>query len=136
LVSESDGRLQLFLRDLVSSYEELEALLFLARNADRALSGSEVAMSLSATAESIDEALKSLAAGGRLLEVTQRSGVLLHRYAPKNEADRLHVSELQQAYDERRLSVMQMMSTNALERVRSAAMQRLADAFRIESGKK
>jgi hypothetical protein len=29
-----------------------------------------------------------------------------------------------------------MMSSNAVERVRAAAMQRLADAFRIERGKK
>lgn len=137
MISEPDERLQLFLRDHMTSYAELEALLFLARNDDRALSGAEVATSLGAAAESIDEALEGLAAVGGLVEVTrQQSGVFLYRYAPNSQSDRQQVSELQQAYDERRLSVMQMMSTNALERVRSAAMQRLADAFRIERGKK
>jgi hypothetical protein len=46
------------------------------------------------------------------------------------------VAELERAYSEQRLAIIQAMSANAFERVRGAAAQRLADAFRLEKSKK
>ena len=119
---ELDERLRLFLRDFVSSYEALETLLFLAKNAGREWSRAEVAAQLNVTAESIAEALAELVGVGGLVEATQRAGTLLYRYAPSGESRAQHVVELLRAYDEQRLSVVLAMSANALERVRSAAI--------------
>lgn len=135
LIGEPDEQLRLFLHDSVKSYEELEALLFLARNENRDFSADAVTSALNATAGSLDEALEELASVGGLIEVTQRSGALLYRYAP-SDATRQRVTDLDAAYAERRMSVVQMLSANALERVRRAAMRRLADAFLLGRGKK
>jgi len=124
------------LHDSVRSFEELEALLFLARRQGQEFSVQEVASALNVTAGSLDEALEELASTGELVQVTQRAGVPLYRYAPRDETLRRRVTELEAAYSERRMSVVQMLSANALERVRRAAMRRLADAFRLERGKK
>jgi len=136
LSGESDERLRLFLHDSVKSYEELEALLFLARNPGREFSSNDVALALNGASGSLDDALKELATVGRLVAVSKPSAVTLYRYAPADELTRQCVTELETAYAERRMSVMQMLSANALERVRRAAMHRLADAFRLERGKK
>lgn len=136
LISEPDEQLRLFLHDSVKSYEELEALLFLARNENRDFSAEAVATALNATAGSLDEALEDLASVGGLVEVTRRSGALLYRYAPSDESKRQRVTDLEAAYAERRMSVVQMLTANAFERVRRAAMRRLADAFLLGKGKK
>jgi hypothetical protein len=136
LSDDANDPLRLFMLEQVSSYEELEALLFLAQHEGRELTDAELAAALRAPVGAIEEALRGLARRGELVEVTQRSGVALYRYAPRDDAGRARVEELRHAYAERRLSVVRMMSSNAVERVRAAAMQRLADAFRIERGKK
>lgn len=133
---DANDSLRLFLLEQVSSYEELEALLFLAQHEGRELTDAELAAALRAPVDAIEEALRGLAGRRELVEVTQRAGIALYRYGPRDEAGRARVEELRQAYAERRLSVVRMMSSNAVERVRGAAMQRLADAFRIERGKK
>jgi hypothetical protein len=119
---ELGERLRLFLRDNVSSYEALETLFLLARNAGRAWSAAEVAAELNVTLESIGEALAQLVGVGGLVEVTRPSTSLLYRYAPSDDSRAQQVTQLLRAYDERRLSVVRMMSANALERVRSAAI--------------
>lgn len=136
LIGKPDEHLRLFLHDSVKSYEELEALLFLARHENRDFSAEAVTSALNATAGSLDEALEELASVGGIVEVTQRSGALLYRYAPRDEFTRQRVTDLDAAYAERRMSVVQMLSANALERVRRAAMRRLADAFLLGRGKK
>ena len=135
MTQEPSERLRRFLRDHVSGYEELEALLLLAREADRDWSGNEVAASLNVPMEPIPSALRSLVAAG-LAELVRRGDRTAYRYAPKTDILREEVVELQRAYSEQRLAVMQMMSNNALERVRAAALQRFADAFRLEGSKK
>ena len=136
MADDPDQQLRLFLHDFVKSYEELEALLFLARNEGQDFGAEVVTSALSAMAGSIDEALEELARGGRLVKMTPSSDGPLYRYAPSDEATRRLVADLEAAYAERRMRVVQMLSANALERVRHAAMLRLADAFRLERGKK
>ena len=136
MISESGEPLRQFLHDSVKSFEELEALLFLARHEGQEFSAEQVASALNAAAETLDEALEELASVGELVKMTQRAAVPLYRYAPRDETTRQHVTELEAAYSDRRMSVVQMLSANALERVRRAAMRRLADAFRLERGKK
>jgi hypothetical protein len=136
LIGESAERLRLFLHESVKSYEEIEALLFLARNEGREFGAEDVTAALNATAGSLHEALEDLANVGRLVHVARSSAGLRYRYAPIDESTRRLVVELEAAYAEQRMSVMQMLSTNALDRVRRAAMLRFANAFRLERGKK
>jgi sugar-specific transcriptional regulator TrmB len=135
LIGEQSERLRGFLRDHVSGFEELEALLFVAREAARDWTDSEVAATLNVPVEPISTALESLLSRG-IVEAIRRGKLTAYRYAPKTDALRVQVAELQRIYPEQRLAVMQMMSANALERVRTAALQRFADAFRLEARKK
>jgi hypothetical protein len=125
-----------FLHDHVSSYEKLETLLLLARSPERDWSAPDIAQSLNASVDSIEEALEGLLAAGSLLECVQAARPLKVRYLPSNQQVHALVTELQRAYVEQRLAVVQIMSANALERVRSAAGRRLAEAFRFERSKK
>jgi hypothetical protein len=136
LIGESAERLRLFLHESVKSYEEIEALLFLARNEGREFGAEDVTAALNAAAGSLHEALEALANAGRLVHVAPSSTGLRYRYAPIDESTRRLVTELEAAYAEQRMSVMQMLSTNALDRVRRAAMLRFANAFRLERSKK
>lgn len=136
MIGESDERLRLFLHESVKSYEELEALLFLAQNPDREFDAGAVTLALNAASGSLHDALEALADRGQLVQVTASSTGTLYRYAPIDESLRQLVTDLELAYAERRMSVVQMLSTNALERVRHAAMRRLADAFRLVRTKK
>lgn len=136
LIGALDEQLRLFLHDSVKSYEELEALLFLARNEGQSFSAEAVTLALNATAGSLDGALEELMSVGGLLHVAPGSAPPLYRYAPNDESIRQRVADLAAAYADQRMSVVQMLNANALQRVRRAAMRRLADAFRLERGKK
>ncbi len=136
MLSDPSELLRDFLRDNISSYEELEALLFLARNPAQEWSAADVANSLKVSADATEEALQALTAGGQLVDAEQRASVVVYRYVPSDDSIEQRVVELRQAYEDQRLNVVMMMSENALARVRKAAMRRLADAFRIERGKK
>jgi DNA-binding transcriptional ArsR family regulator len=135
LIADQSERLRYFLRDHVSGYEELQALLLLAREAGQDWTESEVAESLNVPVELVSSALESLLSTG-MVEVVRRGNLTAFRYAPKTDILRGAVVELQRAYSEQRLTVMQMMSANALERVRTATLRRFADAFRLERSRK
>lgn len=135
MIAEQSERLRLFLRDHVPGYEELLALLLLARAAGQDWTDSEVAVSLNVPVEPISSALENLLSTG-VVEVVRRGNLTAYRYAPNTDSLRQAVVELQRAYSEQPLTVMQMMSANALERVRTAALRRFADAFRLEGSKK
>ncbi len=128
--------LQAFLHDSISSYEELEALLLLARESGRSWTDSELAEALKVQVDAMTSALDALISVEGLLEVDSQTGQRRCRYAPKSEALRQVVAELAIAYVEQRLAIVRLMSANALDRVRGAALLRLADAFRIERSKK
>jgi hypothetical protein len=136
LASGPSEFLQAFLHDSVSSYEELEALLLLARESDRRWTDGELAEALKVKVDAIATALDALTSVEGLLEVDDHAGERRCRYAPKSKMLRQVVDELASAYAEQRLAIVQLMSANALARVRGAAMLRLANAFRIERPKK
>jgi hypothetical protein len=136
LVSSPSEFLQAFLHDSISSYEELEALLLLVRQSDRSWSDSELAEALKVPVDAIAPALDELASVEGLLEVDTQAGQRRFQYAPRSQLLRQVVEELSIAYVEQRLAIVQLMSANALDRVRGAAMRHLANAFRIERPKK
>lgn len=136
MASDDSEDLRAFLLDHVSSFEELEALLLLMRVAPGQRTVSEVAAALGLTEEMAQTALDGLLAASPVLERTAGAGQqAAYRYSRANEHAEL-LLRLKRTYDEQRLTVVAIMSSNALERLRGAAARRLADAFRLNNSKK
>jgi hypothetical protein len=132
LTSDEAEELKAFLRDNVSGFEELETLLFFVRAPRRAWTCADVAAPLKASEELVEGALKSLT---QMVVIAEEKGPSSYRYAPPAGLEPL-LERLLKAYDEQRLTVVQMMTANAIERVRSSAAHRLADAFRVRGRKR
>lgn len=111
-------------------------MLLLVRESDRMWTDSEVAEALKVQVDGITPALDALAAVEGLLDVVNQTGQRRFQYVPKSKLLRQVVEELATAYADQRLAIVQLMSANALARVRGAAVRRLANAFRIERPKK
>jgi hypothetical protein len=135
LADDASPKVSEFLRDYVSSYEELEVLLLLAREA-RDWSADELAQALRAPSDSIAAAAESLVEVGGLVDARAVSGQKRFVFAAKTDELRAQVAELDRAYAERRLAIVQIMTANAVDRVRGAAIRRFADSFRLERPKK
>lgn len=127
----------MFLSDHVSGFEELEVLLFFVRAPRRAWKLVDVADALNLPTEVLETALSQLATAGTPIAATTdaTTAATTYRYTPDGPAERL-LQALARAYEEQRLTVLQIMSANAMERVRSMAARRLADAFRLDRSKK
>lgn len=124
--------LRVFLGEHVSSFEKLEVLLFFVREPGGAWSMSDVAAAVHFTEEVTDHALVHLCDTGGLLEPVPGSGeARAYRLSQSKDTQRL-LERLRRAYDEDRVSVIQIMTSNAIERARSVAAQRLANAFRLD----
>lgn len=116
-----------FLQECVESYEQLELLLFLREQAAADWTLSAIAERVRFPAEEIDEAVRGLLAAGCIVERTQPQRTI--RYAPRDEGQSEAIDALAAAYAARPLAIIKLMNTNAIERVRSAAIDTFADAF-------
>lgn len=121
-----------FLREKITSYEELEVLRLLARRPVRSWSVTEVAANFALTPEVAAASLSGLLAAGELLQAEPLGN---YRYAPANDRTRALIEQLERACNEQRTDVVQAMTTNAIGRVRSSAARRLADALRSDKPK-
>jgi hypothetical protein len=135
LTEDATELLRGFMHDHLSSFEELEALLFLARAPEQAFSRAELGAALRLPDDSLQSALDSLSARGDLIEHDFKAEPPRYRYAPAADV-RDRIGQLQRLYDEQPVTVLRIMSSNALDRVRHAAARRLADAFRLDRSKK
>jgi hypothetical protein len=125
-------RVRLLLRDHVESYEQLEMILLLFRDPERDWSDVEVADRIKVDPTVAAEGLAHLADAGFAEPVPEANGRF--RYARKTSwADALH--ELAAAYDTDRVNVINTMTENALERLRTLTARVFADAFRLRKGK-
>jgi len=132
LTSDEFDELRVFLRDHVSSFEELEALLFFMRAPRRPWTTAEVAAAIKLQDNLVQSAVEALAQADGILQPASQAGQPLgYRYSPPVALQGV-LAKLERAYDEQRLRIVQIMSSNAMERVRSSAARRLADAFRLE----
>jgi hypothetical protein len=125
--------LRRFLRDYVSSYEELEVLLLLHSQPEHIWRVAEILAELKVSGESILPALRQLEARGLLSSVPGE--VDRFAFAPEKESLRHQVEQLATAYQSKRLAVVQIMSTNAVDRIRTAAIHTFAEAFRFRDPK-
>jgi DNA-binding transcriptional ArsR family regulator len=121
------------LRDHIGSFEQLEVLLLLHREADRAWPPDAVAAELSIASPAAQEALESLQRAN-LLAAAREGESVLFRYALAGARLEAAVQGLARAYHESPVEVVKLMSANTIERVRTSALRTFADAFLL--GKK
>jgi hypothetical protein len=115
-----------WLYEHVRTYDELETLLLLHRQRDRDWSAAALAEALkiapAVAAEALAEfARRGLAAPGAAPDA--------FRYRPATPELELLVDHLARAYADDRLTVIELMTANAIERMRTGAMRVFADAF-------
>ncbi len=116
-----------FLRMHIESYEQLELLLLVRGRGSAEWSMSEIAERMRFSAEEIADAVNVLVAAGCITERTQPERAI--RYAPRDAEQGALIEQLAAAYEERPLAIIKEMNTNAIQRVRTAAIDTFADAF-------
>jgi hypothetical protein len=125
---ELDDDLQRFLRDCVQSYEELEVLLLLHRDRSKEWTPVEAAAALRLTSEAAGTALENLLASALLRRRPERR----YRCEPGDPALEALIAKLADASVHNRIRLVQVMSKNALDRLRVASLRTFAEAFRIK----
>lgn len=115
------------LHEHIESYEQLETLLLLRRERHGEWTGRAVAERLRVREELIETGLASLEASG----LVQSDGGTSARFAYRPASPRLEtaVGRLEREYAQRPILIIQLMSANAIERLRTAALHTFADAF-------
>jgi hypothetical protein len=118
------------LRERVESYEHLEALLLLFREPGRDLSVDHVGQRLGIEAPAAAAALRHLE--GCELLVRAGGDPPAWRFRATSAALAADVAALAQAHETARVAVMEQMSANAIERMRTSALRSFAEAFRLK----
>jgi hypothetical protein len=119
---------QALLRQHLESYEHLQLLLLLSREPDGVWTVEDLSTRLNIPTPLVTAALASLQACW-LVEARTLANGLRYVYAPKDPALEPTVRRLAREYDERTIQIIKLMSANAIERLRSAALRAFADAF-------
>ena len=117
--------LQRFLRERLPSGEQVEIVLLLRRNREKAFSAPEVAERLGTPPESTAMRLFLLASNGIL--GFEGSGIPRYRYAASDAATDALVTELEQACEENRDAVYGIVGTPPRDPISS-----FADAFKLK----
>jgi hypothetical protein len=115
------------LHEHIESYEQLETLLLLRRERYEHWTSDALAARLRLRPEHIEPALAGLAASG----LVQADGGAPRRFAYRPASSGLDAAAggLEREYTERPILIIQLMSANAIERLRTAALHTFADAF-------
>jgi hypothetical protein len=120
------------LRERIRSVEDLEILLLLHRERERALPRADIASILRINVQLAMAALNNLVNAGLVVEP---SGAAF-QYAPARSELDAAVGELAAFYPEHRIEVLVFISQNAISRVRQDALRTFAGAFQITGRKK
>jgi hypothetical protein len=122
--------LQVFIRNYVESYEQLEILIRLRAHPDRTWTHHSISSASGIDETLAEESLHFLCAQG-LLRAEVSTHAMLFRYEPQSsELDAL-AGRLVEAYDTERLAVMRLMTANSIERLRTKALEKLSDSFSL-----
>jgi predicted transcriptional regulator len=122
-----------FLRDYIDSFESLDILLLLRRERT-AWTAEELRGRLKNRAPLIDDALASLVRA-RLVNTSDQTVRTLYTYADEDSVRDAIVGSLQDVYRDEPIQIMQLMSTNAIERLRTSTIRAFADAFVVRKDK-
>ena len=131
--SSLPAEVQVFLRERMESYEQLEVLLLLRTRPSDPWAASAVASELHMPEPAADQALRALSRHG-LLSVAVSPKALVFRYQPESAELAALVEKLAGAYTEQRIAVVRLMTANSIERLRARALRTFANAFLL--GKK
>lgn len=124
---------RVFLRDHIDSYEDLEVLLLLRRE-HTGWTSEALCTRLNSTATLIERTLATLVRS-RLVNVSHPPTPPSYAYADDDAARDATICALERAYREEPIQIIQLMSTNAIERLRTGAMRAFADAFILRKDK-
>jgi predicted ArsR family transcriptional regulator len=116
------------LHEHIESYEQLEVLLLLRRERHEQWTAAELAARLHIREELIGSALEGLESSGLVAASGAASGPGF-AYRPTSSGIDAAADLLDREYAERPIRIIQLMSANAIERVRTAALHTFADAF-------
>jgi hypothetical protein len=116
------------LHEHIESYEQLEVLLLLRRERYEDWTAAALAARLHVREELIGSALERLKAGG-LVALTATAPAPRFAYRPASSGLDAAAGRLDREYAERPIRIIQLMSANAIDRVRTAALHTFADAF-------
>jgi len=116
------------LHEHIESYEQLEVLLLLRRERYEEWTVEGLAARLHVREELVGSALEGLKAGG-LVAATSTAPAPRFAYRPTSSGLDAAAGRLDREYAERPIRIIQLMSANAIERVRTAALHTFADAF-------
>lgn len=121
-------RVRAIIAEQIDSVMQLEVLLLLADNSAREWDPTEVAQQFRIDQEWVDSQLRGLTARG-LVEIIPGPPVRF-RYQPRTPELAQAVAELGQAYANRRVTVIGMIFSKPVDKIRS-----FADAFRLRKDK-
>jgi predicted transcriptional regulator len=123
---------RVFLHDYIDSFESLEVLLLLRRERT-GCTAEELCRRLKTRAPLIDDALASLVRTH--LVNTEQTTLTLYTYADEDSARDAIVESLESIYRDEPIQIMRLMSTNAIERLRTSTIRAFADAFVVRKDK-
>ena len=119
------------LRTGVDTYERLAVLELLERNTNRRWTVGELSERLKLNTQLIEDALSALQALGLVSSLPGHGSL----YSPTDPGTRTAAERLLQVYREQPHRIIQLLSSYAIERVRTAALRTFADAFVISKKK-
>lgn len=119
------------LRTGVDTYERLAVLELLERNTNRRWTVGELSERLKLNTQLIEDALSALQALGLVSSLPGHGSL----YSPADPGTRTAAERLLQVYREQPHRIIQLLSSYAIERVRTAALRTFADAFVINKKK-
>lgn len=118
-------RLRVFIKQYITSVEQLEILLLVGKNAERIWTSEQVFKMIQSNPESVTERLHGLAGAGFLkVENETRSE---YRFHPKSEELAALVKELEKAYSVARTRIIEMIYSGRISQA-----QQFADSFKLK----
>lgn len=129
-----DDDLKRLLFDCVESFEELHVLVWLKAREHEEFDEQAIAEGTRIHVSVLSETLTRLAELG--LVFTTETRPPRYRYAPREPAMREGFDTIIARYQTNPLEIMGVMTANAIERVRTAALSTFANSFRIRGPKR
>lgn len=131
MVGLDSQKLKQFLLDHVETLEELQILVWFHRHSGASATDTQIAEETAISLTLVSEALERMA-NSRILSSTDSQPVAF-RYDPADAVVHETLQEVLARYLEDPRAVMQVMTANAIERLRASAMRAFAEAFRIRT---
>jgi len=125
---------QELLREHIESYEQLELLLIIRADMESVWTEETLATRFRIPTSLVLAALDGLESAG-FIEVRRQGSEQRYVYLRQSDKVEATISSLAMAYRENPIPIVKLMSANAIERLRTAALRTFADAFILKKDK-